>query len=121
MYPCPKLLTPLNGAIVCDNAVRGAACQIFCQNPFDFQPLPGLVKIPEKYSCVGTGKWYPTDQVPHCVGKARCDHFLQRNITLKLLFDILEMNTNIDKLQIRLATMLGLGFNVEHSKNNLIC
>lgn len=68
-YPCPQLPAPLNGAIICDNAVPGATCQILCENPFDFENIPGNPKLPEKYSCVGKGLWWPTDQVPHCVGK----------------------------------------------------
>ncbi|XP_067951278.1 uncharacterized protein [Watersipora subatra] len=66
-YPCKAIRAPLNGALVCDNIADGASCQIFCQNPYEFESLSDVIALPETYLCKGKGTWYPTNKVPNCV------------------------------------------------------
>ena len=62
VIPCPDLLVPRDGALVCDGWLLGLYCQMMCREGYDI-PLNG----PGEYVCSdSTGVWRPDDYVPDC-------------------------------------------------------
>ncbi|XP_048241876.1 uncharacterized protein LOC124144002 [Haliotis rufescens] len=60
---CPKLRSPINGAIVCDKWNHGRMCSMQCNHNYD---VPR--RVPSQYVCgMSTGKWRPHSVIQDCI------------------------------------------------------
>ncbi|XP_046584029.1 sushi, von Willebrand factor type A, EGF and pentraxin domain-containing protein 1-like [Haliotis rubra] len=63
VHNCTSLRAPNNGGMVCDTWVKGALCQLQCEEGYD---IPYTATFERKYICgMDSGVWYP-DTVPDC-------------------------------------------------------